>query len=160
MKPENDLVIERAVLEDVPGIVAVLADDTVGGADDYWSESRREAYERGFAAVSASPDNELYVAKRAGKVIGVIQVTFVPHVGRLGALRCIFESVFVAASERGRGIGGALLKVAEGRAKARGASFITLSSNKKRVDAHRFYETRGYAKSHEGFKKTLEQKNA
>lgn len=34
----------------------------------------------------------------------------------------------------------------------RGCRMVQLTSNKKRLDAHRFYERLGFLKSHEGFK--------
>jgi GNAT superfamily N-acetyltransferase len=40
-------------------------------------------------------------------------------------------------------------------ARARGCSLVQLTSNKKRVDAHRFYQRLGFAQSHEGFKYSL-----
>ena len=38
------------------------------------------------------------------------------------------------------------------RSRQRGCAMVQLTSNKKRVDAHRFYERLGFARSHEGFK--------
>lgn len=153
--PETELLIERATQADLPGIVAVYADDDVSGSDERWSDETRADYERGFAAIAASPDIELYVARRGAVVLGTIQVVFVPHVGRRGGLRCILESVFVAAAARGQGVGAAMVAVAEARARARGAIFVALSSNATRTDAHRFYERLGYVKSHVAFKKPL-----
>ncbi len=149
------LVVESAILADVPGIVGVYADDQVGHASDGWTEERREIYERGFHAIMANPGIELYVARRGGQVAGVIQVLFVPHISNLGATRCILESVFVSAAARGQGVGAAMIAFAEERARARGAQVVSLSSNGKRLDAHRFYERHGYAKSHVAFRKKL-----
>ena len=77
--PETDLLIERATLADLPGIVAVYADDDVSGGDDRWNDETRADYERGFRAIEASPDIELYVARRGRVVLGTIQVVFVPR---------------------------------------------------------------------------------
>jgi len=155
MRLAAGLTIERAALADLPGIVAVYADDAISGGGDSWNDELRPAYEAGFRAIEASPDIELYVARQGGQVLGSIQILFVPHVSARGALRCILEAVFVAAAARGKGVGAAMVAKAEERAKARGASFIALSSNGKRVDAHRFYERLGYVKSHVAFKKPV-----
>jgi hypothetical protein len=48
-----------------------------------------------------------------------------------------------------------MVAFAEERARGMGAASLELTSNKRRVDAHRFYERLGYARSHEGFKKRL-----
>jgi GNAT superfamily N-acetyltransferase len=155
MTATANLIVERATIDDLPGIVAVYGDDEVGGAGDAWTEENRAAYESGFHAIMATPAIELYVARYAGEVVGTIQVLFSPHIGGHGGLRCILESVFVSAAARGQGVGAAMLAKAEERARARGAALITLSSNAKRVDAHRFYEQHGYAKTSVAFKKRM-----
>lgn len=40
-------------------------------------------------------------------------------------------------------------------ARAKGCALVQLTSNKKRTDAHRFYERIGFSKSHDGFKRYL-----
>ena len=40
-------------------------------------------------------------------------------------------------------------------ARRAGAAAMELTSNKKRLDAHRFYERLGFSRSHDGFKKIL-----
>lgn len=155
MTTSVNLVVERATIDDLPGIVAVYGDDEVGGAGDAWTEENRAAYERGFQAIAASPAVELYVARREGAVVGTVQLLFSPHIGAHGGLRCILESVFVSAAARGQGVGAAMLLVAEERARTRGAVLITLSSNAKRVNAHRFYEQHGYVKTSVAFKKRM-----
>ena len=44
---------------------------------------------------------------------------------------------------------------AERLAREAGAAVLELTSNLRRVDAHRFYEREGFARSHAGFKKRL-----
>ena len=62
------------------------------------------------------------------------------------------ESVHVNPDYRGLGLGGQMLDKAVEIAKSRGCGLIQLTSNKLRLDAHRFSERYGFAKSHEGFK--------
>jgi GNAT superfamily N-acetyltransferase len=61
----------------------------------------------------------------------------------------------VGERARGRGLGSGLLAAIEEALAARGARRFELTSNVRRADAHRFYETRGYAR--QGFR--FEKKN-
>jgi GNAT superfamily N-acetyltransferase len=63
--------------------------------------------------------------------------------------------VKVSAALRSQGIGARMMAFAEEAARAGGARTMELTSNKRRGDAHRFYERLGFSKSHEGFKKSL-----
>ena len=51
----------------------------------------------------------------------------------------------VAAACRGRGIGEAMMRHAMARAAEAGWYKLALSSNKRRLDAHRFYRRLGFA---------------
>jgi hypothetical protein len=42
------------------------------------------------------------------------------------------------------------------RARARGCTLVQLTSNKSRTEAHRFYGSLGFERSHDGFKLKLE----
>jgi ribosomal protein S18 acetylase RimI-like enzyme len=70
-------------------------------------------------------------------------------------VRAHIESVRVASSLRGRGIGHRLIAWTLDRARERGARVAQLSTDKTRVDAHRFYESLGFRASHEGMKLPL-----
>jgi GNAT superfamily N-acetyltransferase len=48
---------------------------------------------------------------------------------------------------RGRGIGAALIRVAEEALAAQGCYMVEITSNFSWVDAHRFYERLGYEKT-------------
>ena len=58
-------------------------------------------------------------------------------------------------SERSRGLGTALFERAIARARERGCHMVQLTTDKARPDARRFYETLGFAASHEGMKLRL-----
>jgi len=63
--------------------------------------------------------------------------------------------VRLASTVRGSGLGTALLEWAHDYGREHGATLAQLTSDKSRVDAHRFYNTLGYTASHEGFKRSL-----
>ena len=70
--------------EDVPAIVALLADDVLGaereGAVD-------DAYLVAFEQVQADPGSRLIVAEADGQVAGTLQLNFLPGLSRHGMLR-------------------------------------------------------------------------
>ena len=97
----------------------------------------------------------LFIAEDDGAVVGTFQLTFIPNLTGRGALRVKIESVKVSSARRSQGIGAAMMAHAESVARDHGARLLELTSNAKRVDAHRFYERIGYEQSHRGFKKKL-----
>lgn len=146
------LTLRTATRVDLPAILAIFASDTLGGHAESRGLADMAVYETAFAEITASPDNTLFVAESAGRVVGTFQLTIIPGLVGHGVRRAKLESVHVLASERGNGIGAIMVAFAIEEARRRGASQMELSSNKKRLDAHRFYERLGFAKSHEGFK--------
>ncbi|XTZ16431.1 N-acetyltransferase family protein [Micromonospora echinospora] len=149
----SDLVFRTAVRADLPAVVALLADDVLGRSRE--ATVVDEAYERAFADISADPRNHLVVAEQDGEVVGCLQVTYIPGLGRHGAERALVESVRVRADRRGAGIGRALMTWVVDRARERGCALVQLTTDKRRADAHRFYVGLGFVASHEGMKLPL-----
>ena len=90
-----------------------------------------------------------------GGVAGTLQLTLIPGLARRGALRAQIEAVRVHAAHRGRGLGAALFGWAVEEARRRGCALVQLTTDKKRADAHRFYDRIGFTASHEGYKMSL-----
>jgi GNAT superfamily N-acetyltransferase len=147
--------IREARAEDLEAIIRLHEEDSLGSHGDAWLPETKPAYEAAFAAIAASPDNTLYVAESEGRVVGTFQLTLIPNLTGRGATRVKVESVKVSAALRSQGIGARMMAFAEEAARAGGARTMELTSNKRRTDAHRFYERLGFSKSHEGFKKSL-----
>ncbi|MFE0590224.1 GNAT family N-acetyltransferase [Micromonospora echinospora] len=149
----SDLVFRTAVRADLPAVVALLADDVLGRSRE--ATVVDEAYERAFADISADPRNQLVVAEQDGELVGCLQVTYIPGLGRHGAERALVESVRVRADRRGAGIGRALMTWVVDRARERGCALVQLTTDKRRADAQRFYVGLGFVASHEGMKLPL-----
>jgi GNAT superfamily N-acetyltransferase len=147
--------IRQASRDDLEAIVRLHEADDLGGHGDVWTTETRPLYEAAYAAIAASPLSTLYVVEKDGEVVATFQLTFTRTLTNRGRLRASLESVQVREDQRSRGIGATMVAFAEKEARLRGAGLVQLTSNKKRTDAHRFYERLGYAKSHEGFKKLL-----
>ncbi|MDB5679792.1 GNAT family N-acetyltransferase [Sphingomonas bacterium] len=109
-------------------------------------------YGRAFDAIHADPNQMLVVAERDGRVIGTLQLSFLPGLSHRGAWRGQIEAVRIAADRRGDGLGAAMIGWAVAQCRARGCFIAQLTSNNDRVAAHRFYERLGWQKSHAGFK--------
>jgi GNAT superfamily N-acetyltransferase len=109
-------------------------------------------YVDALAEITADPNEEMIVVEENGAPVGCFQLSYLPGLMRRGMKRGQIEVVHVAASHRNRGIGGDMMRWALERCRRNGCAMVQLTSNKKRLDAHRFYERLGFLKSHEGFK--------
>jgi GNAT superfamily N-acetyltransferase len=150
------LTFRIATRADVPAILELLADDSVSRArDGVVSETADAAHWAAFEAIDADPRNELIVADDDGRVVGTFQLTFTPSLSRGGAERMTIEAVRVRSDLRGRGVGRSMMEWAINRGRERGCRLAQLTTDKKRADAHRFYESLGFTASHEGMKLPL-----
>ncbi|MCZ2523280.1 GNAT family N-acetyltransferase [Streptomyces sp. HB2AG] len=149
----TDLQIRPATVEDIPAIVAMLADDPLGAQRE--SPDDLTPYHEAFARLEGDPNQHLTVAVRDGRVVGTLQLTVIPGLSRRGATRTVIEGVRVHADERGAGLGAELVRWAVEESRALGASLVQLTSDRTREDAHRFYERLGFTASHVGFKLAL-----
>jgi ribosomal protein S18 acetylase RimI-like enzyme len=143
--------IRRACRDDVGFIVAMLADDRLGAARERLEDPLPQSYFRAFEAVDRDPNIQLVVAAQDdGAVIGCLQLCILPGLSSQGASRALIEDVRVATPCRGRGIGEALVRWAVTEARAKGCKLVELLTHNTRVDAQRFYERLGFARSHVG----------
>lgn len=154
--PGEGVGLRRAVADDVPAIVGLLADDELGAdRDGISSEQDLAFYVAAFHQIDADPAHLLLVATEGSQVVATMQLTFLPGLARRAALRAQVEAVRVRGDWRGRGLGAALLRWAIEEAGRRGCGLVQLSSDKLRDDAHRLYENLGFVASHEGYKLML-----
>jgi len=145
----------QATQTDLPAIVQMLAEDGLGAARERLESPLPQSYYEAFESIDKDPNNELVVAEINGKVIGTLQLIFLPSISHQGGTRAQVESVRVAQHLRGQGIGAEMMKWAMERARQRGCHLMQLTSHKSREDAHRFYERLGFTKSHIGMKINL-----
>lgn len=147
------MILRSATRAELPAVLALLADE--GRVVDPASIVVTEAYERAFAAISGDPRNEMLVLVDGETVVGCLQATYIPGLGKGGAERALIEAVRIRADRRGGGLGRELMARAVERARGRGCALVQLTSDKRRTEAHRFYASLGFARSHDGFKLAL-----
>lgn len=167
-----DIQFRRATREDLPAIIAMLADDPLGRQRETPGLPLDPAYLAAFDAIAADPNQFLAVAEEVGvgasgvasggasgasggPVVGTLQLTFLPGLSRRGAWRGQIEAVRVAASHRGGGIGGQAILWAVEQCRAHGCTLVQLTTDRTRTEAHRFYEGLGFVASHLGYKRSL-----
>ena len=150
------LLFRDAKLEDLPAIVAMLADDERGAAREDASSPLNQNYLDAFDAIDNSPTNHLLVGEIGADVVATLQLTFTPGLSYIGGWRATIEAVRVVRARRGQGIGAQLLGHAVFLARLRGCRLVQLTTNKSRLDAQRFYLSLGFVNSHEGCKLDLD----
>jgi len=146
----NAITIRRARREDVGKIVAMLADDALGRARERIETPLPDSYFRAFARLDADPNITLVVAEEAGAVVGCLQLCILPGLSSQGASRALIEDVRIDSTCRSRGVGEQLVRWAIDEARTQGCKLVELLTHNTRVDAQRFYERLGFARSHVG----------
>jgi ribosomal protein S18 acetylase RimI-like enzyme len=143
--------IRRARRNDVPAIIAMLADDRLGNARERLDDPLPPSYYQAFETVARNPNIQLVVAEDGeGAVVGCLQLCVLPGLSSQGASRGLIEDVRVASQCRSRGIGEQLVQWAIAEARARSCKLVELLTHNSRVDAQRFYERLGFQRSHVG----------
>ena len=142
--------IRRARREDVPAIVAMLADDHLGRGRERLEDPLPAAYYQAFEQVERDSNLTLVVAESEGRVVGCLQLAVLAGISSQGGIRGLLEDVRVASDCRSRGIGERLVQWAVAEAKSRGCNLVELLTHQTRTDAQRFYKRLGFTASHVG----------
>jgi N-acetylglutamate synthase-like GNAT family acetyltransferase len=146
----SSITIRRARRDDVGAIVRMLADDALGGPRERIEDPLPASYFTAFDTVDRDPNIRLVVAEEGGVVIGCLQLCILPGLSSQGASRGLIEDVRVSSHLRSRGIGEQLVQWAVAEARGKGCKLVELLTHNTRVDAQRFYERLGFARSHIG----------
>jgi GNAT superfamily N-acetyltransferase len=151
------MTFREARKSDVPEIVKLLAEDTIGKVREQYTDPLPQYYYDAFDRIAANENEMLLVVENDdGEVVGTLQLTFLQHLSYRGRLRAQIESVRIREDSRNKGLGQQMIEWAIRLAKDRNAHVVQLASDKKRRDAIRFYERIGFKPTHEGMKLYLD----
>lgn len=150
----EDVSIRDAGVADTPRLVALIA---AGSLDQQPRDTDLSPYADAVRELADDKHSAILVAEVKAHVVGMCQLIGFRHVQHRGGLCAEVESMHVDPAYRGSGIGGLLLEAAVDRAREWGAYRVQLTSNARREDAHRFYARHGFAPTHVGFKRSLDQ---
>jgi GNAT superfamily N-acetyltransferase len=152
-----DTTVRDAQPADIPRLLAL-----------YWQLSEQSEYPEEEARppdashlealrqISADPRVRLLVAERDGEIVGTLAVYIMPNLSHGGRPFAIVENVVTDRTLRGAGHGRMLMEYAEEIARRAGCYKVSLTSNRKRPEAHAFYQHIGYHATHLGFTRYVE----
>lgn len=147
--------MRTALKSDLPAIIAMLADDKLGRLREGSSSPPDQQYIDAFDAIEQDANQMLVVADEQETVVGCLQLSLIPGLSRLGMWRGQIESVRIATTHRGEGIGRQMIEWAVEQSRQRGCGLVQLTTDKSRTRAVSFYHALGFEPSHEGLKRAL-----
>ncbi|MDJ1503342.1 GNAT family N-acetyltransferase [Xanthocytophaga agilis] len=147
-----NLTYRLALKSDLITIVQMLSDDKLGAERENLQIPLPVSYLNAFEAITRDPNQELTIVEKAGEIVATFQLTFIPYLTYQGSPRAQIEAVRVKSEYRGQGVGTEIFQYAIQRAKDKGAHLLQLTTDKKRPEAKKFYESLGFVDSHEGMK--------
>ncbi len=132
--------IRDASEEDLPAVLRIFAETGIDGGESFTVEEAREH----FARIRERPGFRLLVATVEGEIAGTYTLAILEKLGKRGTPAGVVEDVAVAPSRQGQGIGRAMMEHAREACRGAGCYKLALSSNLRREDAHRFYDSLGF----------------
>ncbi len=132
--------IRQAGEADLPAVLTLYAQPDLDNGH-VLSEHEARAV---FVQFAHYPNYRLFVALRDDRVVGTYALLVMHNLAHRGAPSAIAEDVVVDRAYQGQGIGRQMMAHALQLAKEAGCYKLALSSNRKRKDAHAFYESLGF----------------
>lgn len=135
------IIIRQASTIDLPDVLVLYAQPSL---DDGKVLSEDDA-KKVFSQFAHYPDYRLFVAQDGQTIVGSYALLVMHNLAHCGTPSAIAEDVVVAHDHHGQGIGRQMMAHAVEQAHQAGCYKLALSSNRKRRDAHAFYESLGFA---------------
>ncbi|MDH4450890.1 MAG: GNAT family N-acetyltransferase [Rhodoferax sp.] len=132
--------IRQAVETDLPAVLALYAQPDLDNGSVLTHDEARTV----FAQFARYPNYRLFVALQDQTVVGTYALLIMHNLAHRGTPSAIAEDVVVAHACQGQGIGRQMMAHALQQAKEAGCYKLALSSNRKRKQAHAFYESLGF----------------
>ena len=132
--------VHDATDTDLPAILRVLSESGIDGGKSFDIAEARDH----LARLRQWPNFRLLAAAIEGEVVGTYSLIIMGKLGKRGTPAGVVEDVAVLPGRQGQGIGRAMMDHAIAQCRDAGCYKLALSSNVKRGDAHRFYESLGF----------------
>jgi ribosomal protein S18 acetylase RimI-like enzyme len=140
---------------DIPALIRLVAQLSPG--DPHREDpTDPDLYGAMLQQIQEASGHQILVLEEGGALAGTLALSIIPNLSHRCRPYAIVENVVVDEAARSRGHGQSMLKEAIRRAREAGCYKISLTSNKRRTAAHRFYERLGFSRTHEAFRLNLE----
>jgi GNAT superfamily N-acetyltransferase len=143
----SDVAIRDATAGDADAIASMIAELGYGVTAEDISARLKQIESTGEAVLVADLD---------GRAIGCLSTSTMIVLHRPAPVGRISMMV-VDERYRGRGIGAVMVKAAERLLTSKGCRLVEVTSNNRRIDAHRFWEANGYERTSTRFAKDTAQ---
>ena len=147
-----DIFIREAMESDLARILFIYRES---GLDSRRSLELHEAQTL-FLKMASYPRYKVYVAEAESEILGTFALLVMDNLVNGGIPSGIVEDVAVARKAQGKGVGRKMMRFALEECRRQGCYKMLLSSNEKRVEAHRFYEALGFVRHGFSFRVELE----
>ncbi|AIY43836.1 GCN5-related N-acetyltransferase [Collimonas arenae] len=136
------ITVRQATADDADTLVALLAemDDALTRAATLDADGARKI----MALMAGYPYFRAYLVFADDVAVGTFSMLAFCSLTHEGTQQAVLDAVVISRACRGQGIGSVMLDHAVRIAGEAGCYKIALSSNLKRMDAHRFYENFGF----------------
>lgn len=104
-----------------------------------------------FNAIRRDRDHHILIVEAEHQQIGSLHILIFKHLGHGLRPAAIIENVVVSGAHRSRGIGEAMMAEADRFARRHRCYKMSLTTNRRRRRAHRFYERLGWRRTHHGY---------
>ncbi len=141
-----------AIESDLTKIIEMLLDDSLGALRENAETQISPHYSAAFKNIQEEKNHELTIVELDGEIVGTYHLTFIQYLTHQGGLRAQIEAVRVGSLYRGKGIVRQMLNNAIDRARSKVCYLVQLTTDKRRPEALKFYNTLGFVDSHEGMK--------
>ena len=134
------MTIRSATENDLPGILDLYSQPDMDDGAVLSVEDAKTIFTR----MASYPDYTVFVAEADGCIVATFALMVMDNLAHMGSKSAIIEDVVVAQSFQNRGIGKQMMEYAMEICRAKACYKVSLSSNLKRSNAHRFYEGLGF----------------
>lgn len=136
------VVIRKAAEDDLINILELYKQPDMDDGEVLPPDRARDIFSR----IKSYPDYNVYLAEYNGEIVGTFALLIMDNLAHMGAPSAVVEDVVVRKDLQGRGIGRQMMIFVMDYCKSIGCYKVFLSSNLKRVNAHKFYESLGFKK--------------